>query len=336
MPRIEYTLSFENYLEMTSSRRVKKDFRLAVASAITGFFCIAAGYLFLRLRQESFFPGGWLLASGLLLTFLGMILGMLARPKSSRPDLKTLRREYELGHSDKRALEFDENGWRVFWYEGEDVRPWSCLRQVYDMDKLLVLTTETTHYWLPKDALQRDGRLEPLKTLAEHALTQARPLFEVALRPSARVYATTRMFHTWRRYLPGKILCLTALTLITYWLLGGIDELPRGIFGLLAGVPLLLILCEFLFFRTKYFMQDWTKSSANAEIMSDRIGYRAKMVRWIIEHRQLLEIREIPGAFLLYYEASVYYLVPKASFAPGQIAQFKEVVKNNQLIPGDR
>ena len=99
MPRIEYTLCFENYLEMTSSRRQKKDLRIATASAITGFFCIAAGYLFLKIHTEaSFFPGGFLLATGLLLTFLAMILGFLAKPKSSRPDTTVLRREYDLFH----------------------------------------------------------------------------------------------------------------------------------------------------------------------------------------------------------------------------------------------
>jgi hypothetical protein len=73
-----------------------------------------------------------------------MILGLLAKPKSSRPDPTVLRREYDLFHADRRAIEFDENGWRLFWYEGEDVRPWSCLRQVYDLDTLLLLGTGTT------------------------------------------------------------------------------------------------------------------------------------------------------------------------------------------------
>lgn len=178
MPRIGYALSLENYLEMTSSRTEKKDFRIAAISAIPGFFCIAAGYLFLDIHMEAlFFPGGFLLATGLLLTFLATVLGFLAKPKSSRPDTTVLRREYDLFHADRRAIEFDENGWRLFWYEGEDVRPWSCLRQVYDLETLLVLGTGTTHYWLPKTALQRDGQLDRLKDLAKSFLAKRQQLF---------------------------------------------------------------------------------------------------------------------------------------------------------------
>lgn len=301
MPKIEYTLSFENYLEMTSSRREKKDFRLAATSAISGFFCIAAGYLFLKIHVEaSFFPGGFLLATGLLLTFLAMILGFFAKSKSSRPDTAVLKREYDLFHADKRAIEFDENGWRLFWYEGEDLRPWSCLRQVYDLETLLVLGTGTTYYWLPKIALQRDGQLDRLKSLAESSLTQREQLFEVPLRPSAQVFVVARVFHNWRRQPLARLLCISALTLVAYWFFSNADVPSRDLRALPA-VPLFLILCEGLFYLAKYCTEDWSRVSPNAEIMSDCISYKTKTIHWIVKYRRLMELREIPGAFLLYF-----------------------------------
>src|SRR5215475_13125365 len=199
MPTFGYQLSFENYLEMTRSRRERKDYRFAAFSAITGFFCIAGGYLFLKLGHESFFPGGFLLATGLLLTFLGMLLGFLAKSKPTQPDTKTLQREYELGCADKRILEFDEKCWKVQWFEGEDVRPWSCLRQVYELETLLVLGTSTTYYWFPKEALQEAGQLEPLKAIAESSLAKRQMLFQIALHPSALAYVAGRMYHGWDR-----------------------------------------------------------------------------------------------------------------------------------------
>jgi len=330
MPKIEYTLCFENYLEMTSSRREKKELRIAATSAISGFFSIAAGYLFLRIHVEaSFFPGGFLLATGFLLTFLATILGFLAKPKSSRPDTTVLRREYDLFHADRRAIEFDENGWRLFWYEGEDVRPWSCLRQVYDLETLLVLGTGTTYYWLPKTALQPDGQLARLKALAESFLTKRQRLFEVPLRPSAQVYVVARMFHNWRRQPLARLLCLSALTLTAYWILSNADVPSKGLWALPA-VPLFLILCEGLFYLAKYCTEDWSKTSQNAEIMSDCISYKTKKIRWIAEYRQLMELREIPGAFLLYFDVNSYHLIPKHGFPPGQIAKFREVVSSNR------
>ncbi len=334
MPKIEYTLCFENYLEMTSSRREKRDLRIAAVCAISGFFCIAAGYLFLKINIEaSFFPGGLLLATGLLLTCLATILGLLAKPKSSRPDTTVLRREYDLFHADRRAIDFDENGWRLFWYEGEDVRPWSCLRQVYDLDTLLVLGTGTTHYWLPKAALQRDGQLDQLKTLAETFLTKRQHLFQVPLRPSALVYALANMFHSWRRHRLTRLLGYGAATLAAYWILySGNDASPKGVWPI-AFVPLLLLLCESLFYFVKYYKEDWSRASENAEIMSDCIGYKTKMVRWITEYRELVEVREIPGAFLLYFGPNLFYTVPKKGFSPGQIDQFRDAVGHRSRTP---
>jgi YcxB-like protein len=332
MPRIEYTLSFENYLEMTSSQREKKDLRIAGISAIAGFCFIVAGYLSLKASMKgSFFPGGLFLATGLLLTCLGMVLGLLAKRKSSRPDAIVLRQEYDLFHADSRAIEFDESGWRLSWYEGEDVRPWSCLRQVHDLETLLVLGTTTTHYWLPKETLRRQGQLDHLKALAESFLTKRQLLFEVPMRPSPLVYFVAGMFHSWRRQLRSRILSYAALTLIAYWIFfsSAAAVQPTHLWRL-ALVPVFLILCEGLFYLTNYYKADWSKAPQNAEITSDCIGYKTKTIHWIAEYRRLKEMQEIPGAFLLYFDANSYHLIPKRGFSLTQIAQFRELVSNNR------
>lgn len=87
MPKIEYTLSFENYLEMMSGSRKKVQVsRIATASAVSGLCCFAAGYSLLKLnvRGGAFFPGGLLLMTGLVLTLLAMFIGLFATTKSPR------------------------------------------------------------------------------------------------------------------------------------------------------------------------------------------------------------------------------------------------------------
>jgi len=64
--------------------------------------------------------------------------------------------------------------------------------------------------------------------------------------------------------------------------------------------------------------------------MSDCISHKTKTIHWIVEYRQLMKLREIPGAFLLYFDLNSYHLIPKRGFLPGQIAQFREVVSNNR------
>jgi hypothetical protein len=51
----------------------------------------------------------------------------------------------------------------------------------------------------------------------------------------------------------------------------------------------------------------------------------ALTTRWIAEYRQLLELREIPGAFLLYFDRSSYHLIPKRGFSQKQVDQFRDI-----------
>ena len=121
-----------------------------------------------------------------------------------------------------------------------------------------------------------------------------------------------------------------ALTLVGYWIFSSVGDVPSTGLWALAVVPLFLILCECLFYLVKYYKEDWSKASPNAEIMSDCIGYETKTVRWIVEYRQLMQLREIPGAFLLYFDLNSYHLIPKHGFSLEQIAQFRDVVRKNR------
>jgi hypothetical protein len=328
MPRVEYTLSFQNYLEMTKSRREKPNYRTALICALLGFSLIAAGYLCLRIWPESRnILGGLMLATGLLATGLALILAVSAKPKSSRPDRATLRSEYERFHADKRAIDFDENGWRLFWYEGEDVRPWSCLRAVYDEETLLILSTETTHYWLPKDALEREGQLANLKTLAERALTNRELLFTVPMRPSALVFVAANFFHNWRRQFRERLLGYSAVTLAVYWIgFSGWDSSTSRSLWFLFLVPALLVFGDCLNYLRLFYFTKWLKSAQEARIMSDCIAYKTDTVRWIVSYRRLCEFRETPGAFLLYFEPHDFHLIPKKGFSDDQVLQFRKLI----------
>lgn len=328
MPRIEYTLSFENYLEMTSFRREKPKYRAAVISALLGFSFIALGYTYLQIWPDTrTLIGGMLLGSGLLATGFAMILAFFAKPKSSRPDIKVLRGEYQRFHSDKRAIEFDGMGWRLFWYEGEDVRPWSCVTAIHDQKTLLVLSTETTHYWLPKATLEQDGRLAEIRALAEAAVTNRELLFTVPMRPSAVVYVVSMFFHNWSHHFRTSLLSYGAATLLGYWLLfADWNSTPPSSPWLLALVPFFFIFCEGLYYLRNYFFADWSKSSQKVEIRSDCISYRTESVHWIAKYTRLEKLKETPWAFHLYFEPKTFHLIPKKGFSKEQIVQFRKLV----------
>lgn len=332
MPRVEYTLSFENYLEMTQGRRDTPKMRAARVSAAVGLGCIVAGYTWLRVMPDSWSIFGLsLLGLGLLATFLAVPLGFFAKPKERHPDHATLRREHRQYHSDRRAIEFDEQGWRVFWYEGEDVRPWSCLRAVHDQKTLFVLSTQTTHYWLPKADLDRDGQLERVKTLAQTALGRHERLFAVRLRPSLIVYVAAWVVENWRRRYKTMLLGYAMLTLFFYWTFfserGPEASLSPWWLGLAAVVPFVL---EVLYYALNYCFAKWSDAAPEAEIMSDCIGYETAAVKWIAAYRSMQGFNEFPWAFHLYFDAENFHLIPKKGFSEDQLLQFRKLTSEHR------
>jgi len=327
MPRVEYTLSFENYVEMTGPRSKKPRYKPALISALVGFCGIVAGYGYLQIWPDTkTIIGGSLLGLGLLATFFSFLLGFFAKPKSSSPDTSLLEREYARSHADKRAIEFDENGWRVFWYEGEDVRPWSCVRAIHELKTLLVLSTETTPYWLPKAALEQQGQLANIKGLAVAALRKHEVLFEVPMRPGALVYVVAQLFHYWRLQLQSRVLWYSLATLFFYWNVVLDSGTNPHAAWLVVLVPVLLSFGEILYYVRNYFFTNWSEAAREAVIMSDCIGYRTDTVRWIVRYRLLIKSRESPGAFLLYFDSSNFHLIPKKGFSREQLAQFRKLI----------
>ena len=273
-------------------------------------------------------PNTWAMIGGSpLATFLAVPLAFFARTRTSSPNMAALQGQYDRFHSDKRAIDSDEESWQVFWYEGEDVRPWPCLRAVHELRTLLVLTTETTNYWLPKAALERGGQLNAVKALAESAFKKHEMLFPVPLRPSAAVFVAARIFNHWRFQFKSFLLWYSAATLVLYWVLFSNREgaLPYSPWFLCLA-PALFFCCDILYQVQNYYFANWAEAAPEAEIMSDCVGYRTATVRWIGMYRRLLKCRELPGAFLLYFEPKGYYLIPKRGFSNEQILQFRKLV----------
>jgi len=328
MPRVEYTLSFDNYLEMTQDRRQVPRIRPAVMFVAIGFCLIVAGYGWLRVMPDSWsILGGILLGFGLLAAVLAVLLGFLTKPKHARPDTATLRTEYQQYHSDKRAIEFDENGWRLSWYEGEDLRPWSCLRAIHHQKTLFILATETTYYWLPKADLQRDNQLDALTTLARNALDSRQKLFSVPLRPTVFVYIASWIVHNWRRRYKAMLLGCAVLTLFLYWLLFANSSNDSSYAPwLLALAPLAILAVEVLFYVRSFYFARWADAAPDVAITSDGLIYRAPAVHWVALYRRLTGFHEFPWGFHLYFDAERFHLIPKKHFSPGQLAQLRKLL----------
>jgi hypothetical protein len=331
MPRINYQLTLENYQEMTANRLKALFHVIALWVALAGLGLILGGYFYLRVPppDDLSIIGGIMLASGLLAEFIAMLMGILNKPKQkAKVSDVELQREYSQYAADPRLVEYDQTGFRVKWYDGEDIRPWAAVRGLQELKTLLVISTITTHYWLPKAALEQEGHLAELKALACGALDGKEVLFTVPIRPTAFVYLMASLFHYWRRNLRTRCLLYIGATLATYWTLSGDwwrGESHSALMVLL--VPFILLFCESLYFLYRYYSAPWTESAHEARIMEDRIGYQTQKARITHEYRLLHEWREIPGTFMLYFSSNQFHFIPKHGFTHSQIEQFRGLLQ---------
>jgi YcxB-like protein len=332
MNRIEYQLTFENFQEMTQGRLKKPRLRPSAIAALMGMSLMAVGYTCIQILPEAkIVVGGVIFTAGVLAMGIAVVLGFAAKPRASRMEAVRLRSEYEGYYADKRTIEFDERGWRLFWYEGEDVRPWSCLTAIYNQETLLVLTTETTNYWLPKATLEKHGQLEILSALAQAALKGDGKLFSVAMRPSLASYIGTHFFDNWNRNLKRNLLLHCGAILLAYWLLFTLwsDGAPSFMWFVLL-VPLSALACEALHYARIYAMSKWSEGPLEAGIMGDRIHYKTARMEWVARYRRLQKWKEFRSAFLLYFEPHSFHLIPKKGLSPDQIVQFRKLISQEK------
>ena len=328
MFRVEYTISFENYLEMTAAGAVKTDYVIPFIFALVGFFLLACGSLWFYIKPSSgSFVGGTLLACGLLVTILALPAAAFARPRPGTAKTDELRRVYARYHSDPRVLEVDEEGWTVHWRGGVDTRPWPVLKAIHNMKTLIVLATDSTPYWLPKEALEREGQLKPLLHLAQASLRKRELVCTVPACPSALVYSEAMLFHNLRRAVKTRLLAYAAVMLMVYWFGFGNPEYPKmGSPSIVLFVPVVLIVFEGLYYIQKFFQSYRKAVSKQAEIMVDCILYENEKVSWIAKYSGFTEVREIPGALLLYANPETFHLIPKKGFSGEQLQRFKELL----------
>lgn len=328
MFRVEYSISFENYVEMTAAGRVKTDYVIPFIFALVGFFLLSCGSLWFYIKPSSgSFVGGTLLACGLLVTIFALPAAAFARPRPGTAKTADLKREYTRHHSGPRVLEVDEEGWRVHWRGGVDIRPWPVLNAIHNMKTLIVLSTDSTPYWLPKEALEREGHLEPLRHLAKASLRKRELVCTVPACPSALVYSEAMLFHNLRRAVKTRLLAYAAVMLMVYWFGFGNPEYPKiGSPWVVLLVPVVLIVCEGLYYAQKYFQSYRRDVSRQAENMVDCIYYETEKASWIAEFFRFTEVREIPGALLLYANPQIFHLIPKSGFSDEQVRRFKELL----------
>ena len=95
----------------------------------------------------------------------------------------------------------------------------------------------------------------------------------------------------------------------------------------LALTPLVFLPCEVLYYLFNFLSVDWKNAAKEAEIREDCIGYRTEKVQWICRYKAFTEVREAPGALLLYVDPKSFHLIPKKDVGQEQLDQLYRLLK---------
>ncbi len=339
--KIEFALTLDDFLEWQDHRFHPSKSRTPI-SLIAGFLLIAFGYAVLRWHPEGgAFTGGVALFLGLFATFpaapMEFLLSFLLRRRRAQKQRSSLQSEFERFYSEQRVLEADESGWRISVGSAENRRQWADLFSMAEGSRVLTLADSFASCPLRKSAFP-DHELDSLRKLGRQALVPASPLFSVSVTPTPMEYASAMVAHDWHqrtatmlaRYAAGLLAgCFVALVIADAW--------P----GL--GLPTLLLLAilmpatERQYYRWRF--PDYRLRAFQAAMISkDSICFHtgtldaATEIRKI-SYRWISEVRETRHTLMLYVHPALFYMIPKASLRPAELAQLRQLLQNRAAKP---
>lgn len=329
--KIEFNLTFEDYLEWQGARLHPKKSKAAMIVALAGFLFLGLGYAILRSSPQSndFFPGGFFIMFGLFISVGAIPVGILSarhKPERARAELSG---EFERFFTDRRALEADETGWRFTYGTAVNARLWDDLTIMRDAARTLILADTFVWYSLPKSAFKKED-LEDFKGLCERAISSTGKLCTVSVISTKLGYASAMTVHNWHRR-RWTMLGLYGLAFMGLFFIGLViwDAAPPWI----ATPAVALLLGVLWSMQNIYYRRDFDDDYAGhsfhyADILKDAICFRTATVFSKAKYRRLLRILETKHSFLLYLTADYFYIVPKLGFSAEHLSQFRELLRS--------
>lgn len=337
--KVDFVLTAEDFLEWQDLRPSQP--RVPI-SLLLGFLLTASGYLLIRWHPDGgAFPGGVALFLGLFVAIpaapIEYLLAFLLRRSRAKKKQSSLRSVLERFYAQPRSFEADESGWRIRVGSSEHRHPWADLYWMMDGSRILTLADSFTSYPLPKSAF-RGNDLESLRKVCQQALVPASPLFSVSMTPAPRDYSSAMAAHNWHQR-PATMLARYAVALVcasSVALVAADAWPPLGLLSLLL-IALLMSVAERKYYQWRF--RDYQQRAfQTASIWKDSICFDTGTLRATteirrIKYRWILEVRETKHSLMLYVNPSVFYLIPKESLQPTELAQLRQLFQIRAAKP---
>jgi len=318
--KIEFNLTFEDYLEWQSANLQRKQSNAGLIVAFAGFLFLGIGYTILRSSPErnDFLPGGAFLVGGLLTTIAAIPVWLLTtrlKPGKPRADLLS---EFERFFADARSLEADDTGWAFACGTAINKRQWTDLLYMRESHRTLILSDAFASYVLPKLTLSNE-QLQEFKGLCGRSLISPGKLWSVSMVSSRADYASAWIRHNWSE-VRWAVVGLYTLGFVCALLIGLIVADRFFILGIVAFTLFtgLLYFVQQLYYGRKFEEHYSGHSFQEVDILKDALCLRAASGLSVttgseirkIRYGWLCDVRETKRSFMLYVSPKVFYVLP--------------------------
>lgn len=230
---------------------------------------------------------------------------------------------------------FDEKGWKSQEDAGGEVL-WSDLEYAGQQDGIMRLHAGKAHALVPVQALSPDS-LSQLRRLAFGAFNA---MFKV--RVGIKEYLLAEIPELWRRRTSGMVrdhaVGLLATAGLTAWLWR--DHRPEDIpwiIGLSGSLLFITLTTQFWYHLTAYAVL-WLGKRTPWELEYSERGMHIRTKEWEYFGAWLRfpKFRETRSAFLLYINATYYYLLPKKNMLDAEQQRLREMLRSKLARADER
>jgi hypothetical protein len=328
--KITYTLTWEEYAEQFRDRWPRPDYFSAIVVCIVALPLIGYGISLavFGMPDETAIDGMFI--GGPLFLILATVLSLATQSKQAKKRfIAEKRRLYEQDYSREQSFSFDQDHWTSETETGKQDVPWSALQVAVDRQNIFYLTAQKGSVCVPGRALG------PEATVALRELSRLTGDNKFEFRVSCWDFQAVGMNLLWRKrwfvMAFGNIFGLVVLGWIAQtWLSQNAkSDLIWG--WILAAFSVILVLTAQLWYLPLRYATSPKSfgTSMRLQFYDSGIHFTTDSAQFFLAWKVLRKFCEIKRAFLVYTNATEYYLLAKRDITDDQQHELRKILEKN-------
>ncbi|HXB21820.1 MAG TPA: YcxB family protein [Candidatus Solibacter sp.] len=325
---VTYSLSWEEYAEQYQYSWPKPDYFSAIVTMMIALPLIAYGVALARFLGPSEKMVSTIFIGAPLFLVVFVVLALtLEAGKARTHEMVEKRLEYERFHAKEQSFSADQEKWTHESQAGKQEIRWTALAYAVELQHGFLLAGEKSSCLVPKRILDDTT----LSMLRQSALPTGDSgwTFKVLWRDYFAT-GTALLWHKyWLRMAFGNAIGFVVLLWIAYSLFSS-NEKSLAIWGwiLAASAVVFTLAAQLWYLPLRFVTSDKSlRAPMKVETSGQGVRFTTSRAEFFMAWTRFREFQETGGAFLLYRDASNYYLLPKSGISPEQRDQLRRILR---------